>query len=84
MDREQVEKWATKAARSDHSRLLGCGMDDLTRFAVIARNAALEEAKADLYDMEQMYLRDGNRHKANTARSAANRISALIEKEPQP
>lgn len=41
-----IQKIALKAARSENSRLLGCGVDDLERFAILIREAVVAELVA--------------------------------------
>lgn len=47
MTRDDIIHMAREAARSDNSRLLGCGLDDLARFAAVVA-AAEREACAKL------------------------------------
>lgn len=44
MNRDEIIRMAREAARSENSRLLGCGLDDLERFyrAAFAAGAAAE------------------------------------------
>ena len=54
MTDDEIIRMAQEAARSADSRLLGCGMDDLERFAALAAAAAIERLipkLADLWDM---------------------------------
>jgi len=65
MNRDDIIRMAQQAARSDESRLLGCGIDDLERFAALVAAhereacAKIVEANADACSTDslaKMYL----------------------------
>lgn len=58
MTQDQIIEWAWEAARNSESRLLGCGMDDLSRFAALV---AKHEREACALECDGWLHADGNR-----------------------